>query len=78
LKKLPGVTALHDLHIWPMSTTDTALTAHLVMSPLPEDDTFLNDVAHYLADRFTINHATIQLERHESDVICHQSQHCAD
>lgn len=78
LKKLPGVTALHDLHIWPMSTTDTALTAHLVMSPLPEDDTFLNDVAHHLADRFTINHATIQLERHESDVICHQSQHCAD
>jgi cobalt-zinc-cadmium efflux system protein len=78
LKSLPGVTAMHDLHIWPMSTTDTALTAHLVMSPLPEDDLFLNDVAHHLADRFTINHATIQLERHESDVVCHQSQHCAD
>ena len=78
LYNLPGVTAMHDLHIWPMSTTDTALTAHLVMHPLPVDDTFLNDVAHQLADRFTINHATIQLERHESDVICHQSVHCAD
>jgi cobalt-zinc-cadmium efflux system protein len=78
LKNLPGVTAMHDLHIWPMSTTDTALTAHLVMHPLPQDDKFLNDVARQLADRFTINHATIQLERHESDVICHQSVHCAD
>ena len=78
LNNLPGVTAMHDLHIWPMSTTDTALTAHLVMHPLPQDDKFLNDVARQLADRFTINHATIQLERHESDVICHQSVHCAD
>jgi len=48
------------------------------MNTLPEDDKFLNDVAHQLADRFNINHATIQLERHESDVICHQSVHCAD
>ena len=78
LNNLPGVTAMHDLHIWPMSTTDTALTSHLVMNTLPEDDKFLNDVAHQLADRFNINHATIQLERHESDVICHQSVHCAD
>ena len=78
LNNLAGVTAMHDLHIWPMSTTDTALTTHLVMSHLPEDDKFLNEVAKQLADRFTINHATIQLERHESDVICHQSVHCAD
>jgi cobalt-zinc-cadmium efflux system protein len=78
LQNLPGVTAMHDLHIWPMSTTDTALTAHLVMHLLPDDDKFLNDVAHQLSDQFGINHATIQLERHESDVICHQSLHCAD
>ena len=78
LRTLPGVTAMHDLHIWPMSTTDTALTTHLVMNLLPEDDKFLNDVAHQLSDQFGINHATIQLERHESDVICHQSVHCAD
>jgi len=78
LNNLPGVTAMHDLHIWPMSTTDTALTAHLVMGALPENDEFLVDVAQQLADRFTINHVTIQLERHESGVICHQSVHCAD
>jgi len=78
LSGLPGVRDLHDLHIWPMSTTDTALTAHLVMSPMPEGDRFLNDVAHLLADRFSIDHATIQLERHDSDVICHQLVDCAD
>jgi cobalt-zinc-cadmium efflux system protein len=52
---LPGVKALHDLHIWPM-----------------------NEVASVLHARFSINHPTIQMERHDSDVICHQSVHCAD
>jgi len=78
LSGLPGVRDLHDLHIWAMSTTDTALTAHLVMSPMPDGDRFLNDVAHLLADRFSINHATIQLERHDTDVICNQLVDCAD
>jgi cobalt-zinc-cadmium efflux system protein len=78
LSGLPGVTAMHDLHIWPLSTTDTALTAHLVMQPLPDSDRFLNEVVQRLQDRFSINHATIQLERHESDIVCHQSLHCAD
>jgi cobalt-zinc-cadmium efflux system protein len=78
LNGLPGVIALHDLHIWPMSTTDTALTAHLVMDVFPDSDRFLIDVAHDLQDRFAINHPTIQMERHDSDVVCHQSLHCAD
>ena len=78
LAGLPGVLALHDLHIWPMSTTDTALTAHLVMDVFPEDDQFLNDVAQVLEIRFSIKHPTIQLERHDSSVVCHQSMHCAD
>jgi len=78
LSGLPGVRALHDLHIWPMSTTDTALTAHLVMDVFPDSDHFLNDVAHVLQDRFAINHPTIQMERHDSDVVCHQSMNCAD
>lgn len=78
LAGLPGVEALHDLHIWPLSTTDTALTAHLVMKRFPEDDQFLSDVAHDLEDTFLISHPTIQLEHHDSDVICHQSMHCAD
>ncbi|NNK38290.1 MAG: cation transporter [Xanthomonadales bacterium] len=78
LSGLPGVCAIHDLHIWPMSTTDTALTAHMVMERFPDDDRFLNDVARELAQRFSIKHPTIQLERFDSDVVCHQSLHCAE
>lgn len=78
LAGLPGVQELHDLHIWPMSTTDTALTAHLVMEPMPDDDEFLHEVSHHLESRFGIHHPTIQIERPDSDVVCHQSVHCAD
>jgi cobalt-zinc-cadmium efflux system protein len=78
LNSLSGVRALHDLHIWPMSTTDTALTAHLVMDVFPDSDHFLSDVAHVLEERFSIKHPTIQLERYDSEVVCHQSVHCAD
>ncbi len=58
----PGVTAVHDLHIWPMSTTETALTAHLVMPGGHPGDAFLHDLAHGLAHDFGIGHATIQIE----------------
>jgi len=78
LAGLPGVTAVHDLHIWPLSTTDTALTSHLVMQPLPDSDRFLNEVVQRLLEEYSIDHATIQLERHESDIVCHQSIHCAE
>jgi len=78
LSGLPGVRELHDLHIWPMSTTDTALTAHLVMDIFPDNDQFLNDVAHTLEHSFSIMHPTIQLERFDSNVVCHQSEYCAD
>jgi cobalt-zinc-cadmium efflux system protein len=77
LAGLPGVQAVHDLHIWPMSTTDTALTAHLVMQPLPQDNRFLHDTAHELDHEFHIQHATIQVEAASSEIICHQSEHCA-
>jgi cobalt-zinc-cadmium efflux system protein len=77
LTSLPGVCALHDLHIWPMSTTDTALTVHLVMNILPVDNHFLHDTAHELEHRFHIEHATIQIEAASSEIICHQSKHCA-
>ena len=63
LAGLEGVEAVHDLHIWPMSTTETALTAHLVMPGAPCSDTFLREVADALAGRFGINHSTIQIER---------------
>jgi cobalt-zinc-cadmium efflux system protein len=58
----PGVTAVHDLHIWPMSTTETALTAHLVMPAGHPGDAFLHDLAHGLDHDFGIGHATVQIE----------------
>jgi cobalt-zinc-cadmium efflux system protein len=78
LASCPGVADIHDLHIWAMSTTDTALTAHMVMSDMPGDDTFLHDVTETLEHQFEINHATIQLERGDEGVDCHQSHGCAD
>ncbi len=58
----PGVTAVHDLHIWPMSTTETALTAHLVMPAGGTGDAFLHNLAHELAHDFRIGHTTVQIE----------------
>ena len=57
-----GVETIHDLHIWPMSTTETALTVHLVMPGGHPGDDFLNDVAHGLACNFGIGHVTVQIE----------------
>jgi len=59
---LPGVTEIHDLHIWGMSTTETALTVHLVRPGAQPDDRFLAGIAHELEHRFQIHHATIQIE----------------
>lgn len=57
-----GVEAVHDLHIWPMSTTETALTAHLVMPGGYPGDAFLHQLAHDLEHDFAIGHATVQIE----------------
>lgn len=62
LASQPGVTAVHDLHIWPMSTTETALTAHLVIPSGHPGDAFLHDLTHELDHDFGIGHATIQVE----------------
>jgi cobalt-zinc-cadmium efflux system protein len=58
----PGVARLHDLHIWSMSTTETALTCHVVMPGGHPGDAFLGAVAEELAHRFKIEHTTIQIE----------------
>ena len=62
LEARPGVDGLHDLHIWPMSTTEIALTAHLVMSGGHPGDAFLRELCEELEHRFGISHATVQIE----------------
>lgn len=64
---LPGVAEAHDLHIWGMSTTETALTVHLVRPASQPDDRFLAGIAHELEHRFRIHHATIQVETGEGE-----------
>jgi cobalt-zinc-cadmium efflux system protein len=73
LAKLEGVTAVHDLHIWAMSTTEAALTVHLVMEQAPSSDLFLNNVSDTLRDRFGIGHATTQIECGNCEHDCRQA-----
>jgi cobalt-zinc-cadmium efflux system protein len=67
---MPGVADVHDLHVWGMSTTETALTVHLVGRAEPTDDAFLARVCEELHEHFEIQHATIQLERGDPDYPC--------
>jgi len=66
LSELEGVDAVHDLHIWPLSTTETALTAHIVTPQADYPDVLLENARRLLHDRFHIEHCTIQVERHHS------------
>jgi cobalt-zinc-cadmium efflux system protein len=70
LETLPGVAAIHDLHIWPMSTTETALTCHLVMPAGHPGDRFTAAVAKTLKDSYRIGHATLQIELGEAGCDC--------
>ncbi len=63
LESLPGVAAIHDLHIWPMSTTEAALTCHLVMPLGAPDDGFIANAAENMKVAFGIAHSTLQIER---------------
>jgi cobalt-zinc-cadmium efflux system protein len=62
LETLPGVDSIHDLHIWAMSTTENALTCHLVMPQGHPGDAFIASVSHELEHRFKIRHPTFQIE----------------
>ncbi len=74
LENLPGVQSAHHLHIWALSTTENALTVHLV-KPDPEgDDQVINDVSAMLSEQFNIQHTTIQWERNNSQ--CPTKSHC--
>ena len=57
---------VHDLHVWPRSTTETALTAHLVRGH-PADTAFYEHALHGLRDRFGVKHATLQVETGPAD-----------
>jgi cobalt-zinc-cadmium efflux system protein len=58
----PGVVSVHDLHVWPLSTQDTALTAHLVRPDSNDNNQFLGKLQHDLVHEFNISHCTVQLE----------------
>lgn len=70
LKSFEGVQDVHDLHIWAMSTTETALTAHLRKPDSEYEDEFLENVHQRLNEKFGIDHATIQIEKSDNCVDC--------
>ena len=72
LAGLDGVAEVHDLHVWAMSTNETALTAHLVIPGGHRGDAFLHEVSHQLEHRFHIGHATVQVETGA------HADHCVD
>jgi cobalt-zinc-cadmium efflux system protein len=70
LRALPGVVEVHDLHIWGMSTTETALTAHLVRPGAAIDDDMMHHACEELQEHFGINHATFQIEAGTGEHSC--------
>ena len=70
LESLPGVAEVHDLHIWGMSTTETALTAHLVTTAGGGADALVAQAVRELKEYFRVGHATLQVERAEDKYSC--------
>lgn len=66
LTGIETVSQIHDLHVWPLSTTEVALSVHLIVADSLNND-FLSKIQHHLHDRFRIKHATIQVERQDDD-----------
>ncbi len=76
LESIPGVQNVHDLHIWALSTTETALTVHLVKPYSKNDDEILSKISKDLEEKFQIHHTTIQFERKLSEESCTQLKKC--
>lgn len=70
LYQLKGVTDIHDLHIWGLSTTESALTVHLVMPNGHPGDAFIDDCARTLEERYSVHHSTLQIELGTTDHAC--------
>ena len=73
LGQIPGVTQVHDVHVWAMSTTEFAMTAHLVKPSGDNNDQLLRETAESLHHRFNIGHTTIQIERDVNEANCGQA-----
>ncbi|GAB4393337.1 MAG: cation diffusion facilitator family transporter [Gammaproteobacteria bacterium] len=76
LRNLPGVTSVHDLHIWGLGTQDNALTAHLVMPTKPLNDHDHQIINQELLEKFGIGHVTLQVEAGEHQDPCGQTHVC--
>jgi cobalt-zinc-cadmium efflux system protein len=70
LRQCSGITDIHDLHIWGMSTTESALTVHLVMPEGYPGDPFMDDIMWTLKERFSVQHSTLQVEQGTTDHSC--------
>ncbi len=70
LRECPGVADIHDLHIWGMSTTESALTVHLVMPDGYPGDVFIDAIVQTLKDRFLVHHCTLQVEQGTTNHSC--------
>jgi len=70
LESLSGVTEIHDLHVWALSTTETALTVHLVTTWRESDNHWLGKIQQELHEKFDIEHSTIQIEHPDDDNPC--------
>ena len=62
LRQCNGVTDIHDLHIWGMSTTENALTVHLVIPNGYPGDSYMDNIMQTLKDQFSVHHSTLQIE----------------
>ncbi len=74
LTDLGNVSRIHDLHVWPLSTTEVALTVHLMVTDDSLNNEFLINLQQHLHDRFGIDHATIQVEREDHETGCMLNQ----
>jgi cobalt-zinc-cadmium efflux system protein len=75
LRSLPGVTEVHDLHIWAMSTTETAMTVHLVRPQWQLDDALLAEATEELRHHFGVAHVTLQVEAGDPQYACALAAH---
>lgn len=70
LRQLDGVSDIHDLHIWGLSTTENALTVHLVIPAGYPGDSYIDRIAHHLEEHFNVHHSTLQTEQGTTDHTC--------